>query len=168
MSLDTEIPKKYVDKDTEEKENQPYELLLSRKIRLGWSKVAPIGVFSTDLILKNEIIERCPVDPLSWRAKYIGDPVLYRNGFMVPLCPCEDCKRDGNQICIIFGYGGIYNHQEVSHSNAVMDFNKEGQYIDIVASKDIHRGEEIFIYYGENFTPMNRDGTKDMVLIKDD
>ena len=163
-----ELPIRYVDKDTEEKEDHPYELIAHSKIRLAWSKVATIGVFSTNLILKDEIIERCPVDPLQWRVRYIGDPSLYRNCFMVPLCPCEDCKRDGNQICLMYGYGSIYNHQSQPHANAVMDFNKSKQYIDIVASKDIQKGSEIFIHYGEKFTPMNKDGTKETVLIKDE
>ena len=165
--VSNEVAYRYIDKDTEQKEGA-YKLIPHTKIRMGWSKVASIGIFTTGLILEKEIIERCPLEPLMWRAKYIGDGAIYRNTFVSPLCPCEDCKRDGNQLFVMLGYGTIYNHQPEPYANAVMNFNKEHSYLDIVAIKDIKPDSEIFLDYGQNFKPMSLNGDNQIVLIKDE
>ena len=142
---------KYVEKNTLATES-PYECIVSHKIQLHHSTVSGLGVFARDKIIENELIERFPLVPLAWRARYVGDPMIWRH--IIPSskdCKCSDCKNHGLMLNLCLGYGAVYNHQD--EPNAVFKINHEKLYVDVIALKDISVDSEIFVSYGDNFNP---------------
>lgn len=151
--MNEEKPKsvKYVDKNTLVND-PPYECIVSHKIQLHHSTVATLGVFARDSIEKGELIERFPLIELDWRAKYVGDMILWRHSFHSSLeCKCSDCTRFGPAIYISSGYGAVYNHQD--KPNAIFQFNYKSKYVDVIALENISPDSEIFVNYGEGFNP---------------
>lgn len=118
------------------------------KIRLGYSNVHFRGIFATEDIEKDEIIERCPVAVLAWRTNYQKDPVVWEYMY-TNSCPCEECKRHGAHFVMVMGYGQIYNHQD--NNNASMNINIKQKLADVVAKRKISKGEEIFVSYGQTY-----------------
>ncbi len=119
------------------------------KVTIKKSLIQGLGIFSTEDIKTDELIERCPLVPLAFRSRYHTDPQIYRYLYTQPLCPCQECKRHGFVLHMALGYGMIYNHQD--EPNAVWKFNWEHSYADVIANKDILAGEEIYVNYGPNY-----------------
>jgi len=105
------------------------------KIKIDHTEGKGLGVFATEKILKDEIIEEChyviiPKD---------GDLLLdYR--FILP--------TNGREFDYIipFGYGCIYNHAD--KNNASWKFPRDHKAVTFFAIRDIEIGEEICTYYG--------------------
>jgi SET domain-containing protein len=96
------------------------------------------GVFADEPIRKGEVIEVCPVVVLSLEdeakiAATVLDRYLHVWG------------EDKMGTCLALGYGAIYNHS--SNPNAVGCEVTERSQIEIVALRDIAKGEQIFIDY---------------------
>lgn len=115
------------------------------KVRLGYSKVHFRGVFATQDIESEELVERCPMVPLEFRTKYHKDTQLF-NYLYTHRCECKDCKDHGAVFLMVLGYGMIYNHQDTP--NTVWRFNHQEKVADVVATRPIKAGEEIFVSYG--------------------
>lgn len=112
-----------------------------------------LGVFATEDIEQDELVERCPLLQLAWRSQYHGDPQILKYCF--PLnCSCQECEINGRHIFLALGYGGIYNHQD--KNNCEPKFNYQTLFADYIATKPIKKGEEIFINYGEDYFAGNR------------
>jgi hypothetical protein len=119
------------------------------KIKYGYSLVGGRGVFATEDIKSEELIERCPIVPLSLRSKQQSDPVLWSYCYTKPLCDCNECKTNGFVFYMVLGHGMIYNHQD--DNIADMRFNHKDLYVDIIANRDIGAGKEIFVSYGSSY-----------------
>jgi len=144
-------PKQYEPKQDEPKQDEPkpsIELPKPTKIQLGYSKVHFRGVFATEDIESEELIERCPMVPLDFRTKYHKDTQLY-NYLYTHKCPCDDCKKHGSIFLMVLGYGMLYNHQDTP--NTVWNFNYKEKVADVVATMPIKKGEEIFVSYGAQY-----------------
>ena len=129
--------------------NPPYEFIDTHKTKLGHSTIGGVGVYATENIKQFELIERCPLVPLEFRSKYIGDRAIWKYCYSKPLCDCADCKSHGFVMYMVLGHGMIYNHQD--QNNAEMKFNHKDLYVDIVSSVDISANQEIFTNYGSRY-----------------
>jgi SET domain-containing protein len=129
-------------------EEQKPRLDFPRKIALGYSPIHYRGVFATEDIRADEIIERCPMVVLNWRMNYQKDPAIWAYCF-TNSCPCEECKKHGGHFLMVLGYGQIYNHQD--NNNASIKFDMKNQTADIVCLRPIKKGDEIFVNYGPSY-----------------
>jgi hypothetical protein len=134
--------------DGANEEKPRIELPAHTKIRLGYSEIQGRGVFATGDIEEGELIERCPMVPLSWRMKYHHDPVIWKYCF-THSCPCPRCDEHGGLFLMVLGYGQIYNHQDAN--NAKINFDLKNSVADIVALESISKGSEIFVNYGKDY-----------------
>lgn len=125
------------------------QYIQSTKIVVNYSGIEGIGVFATQDIKQGEIIERCPMVRLGWRSNYVHDPVIWKYLYTQPKCDCDDCKNHGFIFWMVLGYGMIYNHQDIP--NTKWSFNYKQAIADVVATKDIKAGEEIFVSYGSTY-----------------
>lgn len=121
----------------------------STKIKIDYSPIHFRGIFATDDIKSGEIIERCPMVPLAFRSRYHSDPQIWDYLYSQPMCPCSECKNHGFVFHMVLGYGMLYNHQDIP--NTKWSFNFQQLFADVVAVKDISKGEEIFVSYGDKY-----------------
>lgn len=119
------------------------------KIIVQKSSVEGIGVFAAKDIREHELVERCPMVKLGWRSNYTHDPVIWKYLYTQPKCDCDDCKKHGFNFWMVLGYGMIYNHQDIP--NTKWQFKYNDSYADLIATKDIKAGEEIFVTYGPKY-----------------
>lgn len=129
-------------------ENTKPNLDFERKMKMDHSPIHGRGIFATEDIKEQELIEICPTVVLHHRMNYHNDPVI-KDYCFTQVCPCEECKKHGGHYIMVLGYGQIYNHHD--DNNAKISFNLKNSLALIIANKDIKKGEEIFISYGENY-----------------
>jgi SET domain-containing protein len=108
-----------------------------------------IGIFATEDIAEGELIERCPMIQMAWKSNYQRDPQIFNYLYSNSQCPCDDCKRHGNSMYMVLGYGMLYNHQD--QPNTKWEFNFKNLLGDVIAIKPIKAGEEIFVTYGPKY-----------------
>lgn len=130
-----------------EKEEKP-KLNLPRKVELGYSALQGRGVFAIEDISPGDIVERAPLVVMGFRMNYHKDPAIWDYMF-TNTCPCEDCKKHGGHFLMVLGYCQMYNHQD--DNIAEIRFDLKNQIADIVAIKQIKKGDEVFINYGPNY-----------------
>ena len=130
-------------------EEEKVVFLSPSKIKLDYSPIHYRGVFATEFIPSGEIVERCPLVPLAHRSKYHVDPQIWEYLYSQPMCPCNECKNHGFVFHMVLGYGMLYNHQDVPNTKWEFDFRR--LVADVVAEKDINKGEEIFVSYGSKY-----------------
>lgn len=131
------------------------------KVCIAHSKIHGRGVFAVEDIVSGELIERCPLIPMENRSKYHTDGAVWRYCYPKPYCECSECKNHGFLFFMVLGNGMIYNHQD--NNNAEWSFDYKKLYSDVVATRDIKKGEEIFVNYGEKYFI-----NSEKVLIKND
>jgi SET domain-containing protein len=129
--------------------NEKIDFIAPTKIQVQQSAVEGRGVFATVDIKEGDIIERCPMVRLGYRSHYHHDPIIWKYVYTQPKCECNDCKNHGKYIWMVLGYGMIYNHQDIPNTKWQFKYNSE--YADVVASKDIQKGQEIFVSYGTEY-----------------
>jgi SET domain-containing protein len=101
-------------------------------------KIKGRGVFANKDYKINDILEICPTIKLS---KNFGGP-LQKYVY----------KYDDVNTLVAFGYCSIYNHSDFPNANyRVLNENQ----LEIKIIKDIKKGEEIFISYGELYWKNN-------------
>ena len=107
--------------------------------------------FSTDLIKTSKVGDRGVIASKD-----------YEPGDVLELCPCIKQENDGiagkiedyifeldeDYSLIAFGYCSMYNH--IDDNNAEWEILNDNQLV-IKAIKNIKKGEEIFINYGDNY-----------------
>jgi SET domain-containing protein len=96
------------------------------------------GVFAGRRFRKGELLERCPILCVSARDRRI----LERTGLRGYLY-----ERHKGAGAIALGFGSLYNHS--AHPNAECELVLEDQILDVRALRDITKGEEISISYGD-------------------
>lgn len=96
------------------------------------------GVFTSEALKKNTVIEIAPVVVLSGEdRKFIDQTLLHDYIFE------WGYKKD--QCCMALGYVPIYNHSYKSNCEYEMDFEEE--IIKIKTVRAVKAGEELFINY---------------------
>jgi len=118
----------------------------SKKVRIGYVKGRGRAVFAVMPITRGEVIEKAPVIVLpgkQWRR--IDGTSLIDYAF--------DWGERGKEAVIALGYVSIYNHSY--EPNAVLHELTDKQAMEVVARRNIRRGEEITINY--NGDPGSRD-----------
>lgn len=109
----------------------------TKRLSVRETKVMGRGVFAGSRIREGEIIETCPVIPLSKAdedqlSKTVLDQYLFAWG-------------EGSRACLVLGFGSIYNHS--STPNAAAREITGLPRMEFVALRDIELGEQIFIDY---------------------
>lgn len=107
--------------------------LIQKRICVKKSSMHGYGVFATRDIRKGMVIEECYV-LLSKRGHKDFEDFYF-----------EATKKDA----LLLGYGSIYNHSDTP--NADYKINEKKRVAKIWATKTIHKGEEIYISYGEEW-----------------
>ena len=109
---------------------------IPNSIEIKQSPQKGLGVFATQKICKDEVIEITPLIELN---TYQSSNVLFDYRFYYP-------RNGNNRIYVVaLGYGSLYNHSNQNNADwrdcGPMEF-------EFFATKDIEKGEEIFIHYG--------------------
>lgn len=109
------------------------------KIEVKKSSIHGLGVFATDRIESNEIIEECPILLLPTKRGELNYTLIDYT-FQWPR------SLDWTNHAIALGYGSLYNHSNNPNSDWFSDEDKN--VFKFVALREIYKGEEITIYYG--------------------
>src|ERR1700712_2494507 len=96
------------------------------------------GVFTTEKLLKNTIIEIAPVLVMSKEERILLDQTLLHDYIF-------EWGDDNTQCCMALGYVPLYNHSYKSNCEYEMDFDE--QLIRIKTVCFIKAGKELFINY---------------------
>lgn len=106
--------------------------LIQHKTCILKSKIHGLGVFAKKTIKRNEIIEEC---------------------YSLTVSHCDDLMdylfEMHNQKILPLGSGCLFNHH--FDANASVNFDKEKNITFFTATKNIKKGEEIFISYGKDW-----------------
>jgi len=121
----------------------------SKKIIVNNSEIHFRGVFATEDIESEELIERCPMVPLAFRSRYQSDPQIWDYLYSQKTCECNECKKHGFLFYMVLGYGMIYNHQDTPNTKWHFDYNN--LVADVISQRKILKGEEIFVSYGTSY-----------------
>jgi SET domain-containing protein len=117
------------------------ELILPTKIIVKSSETHGLGVFAKENIKKGEIIEECPFLKLPIEMGQ-RSTLLMNHRFAWP-------KGSGPfEHVVAMGYASYYNHS--NEPNADWDNNFDNETFLFTALKDIKKGEEIFVWYGDD------------------
>lgn len=117
------------------------EIFPPKKIKIADVKGKGRGVIATENIFKGEVIEYCPIIPISNNEvsffKNESENIKYYYLFQYAI----------NRHCIMLGYGSIYNHSKYPNADVDYDVREPKNYLLFEAIKDIKPGEEISIDY---------------------
>jgi hypothetical protein len=116
------------------------EIIPPRKILIKESPVLGLGVFCIEKISHGEVIEECPIFTLPI-PKGESTPLLIDYRLNWPQ------GNDWDEQVVPWGYGSLYNHSDPSNADWISDI--ERRTFKFIASRDIHPGEEIFVWYGD-------------------
>ncbi len=117
------------------------EISPPQKIKIADVKGMGRGVFATQDIKKDEVIEYCPILSLSDKeVDFIKDHSDILKFYYL-------WQYEIEKHCIMLGYGSLYNHN--NNPNADVDYNviDHQNYLIFTAIKDIPAGEEIVYDY---------------------
>lgn len=122
------------EKNLQLRSEPPTQINVPTKIEIKVSEGKGMGVFATQKILKEEIIETCYLLTIPKEGDLLTD---YR--FLYP-------KKTLSEYVIPLGYGCIYNHSDTPNADWID--HPEYKAFNFFALKDIEIGEEICTYYG--------------------
>jgi len=138
-------------------------LLKSNKIYVGKSDTHGYGVFASEDISKNEVLEDCyyiePKETLwnniddVFKGYFFNAPYLQENAL-------EFASENGGvlldhitrPICVL-GYGMIFNHSKTP--NVECKINQISNIISFISNRRIKAGEELFIQYNNQIDYKN-------------
>ena len=115
-------------------------MIYNPKVYVDQSPIHGWGVFAHDKILEGEVFEECPVHSLPI-SKGESSPLLIDYRFNWPQ------GSEWEEQVIPWGFGCLYNHSENSNAYWVSDLDK--RVFKFIASRNIEKGEEIFVWYGD-------------------
>ena len=115
------------------------------KVKLGKTKDRGRGVFALKSFKKGEMIEECPVIPLTAKESLICDQTILEY-YQYPWRG----EKDG---AIVAGYGMLYSHSYNPNTEYFFRFNAKKMIYK--ALRPIKKGEEILVNYNGN--PKDRD-----------
>lgn len=131
-------------------------LFLNPKIYVADSKIHGRGVFTSDILYPEEIIEQAHVvHPSSKSANNLDE--IYRKYFFSWPFLKQDWRKYVQEygslpidqitypVCVL-GFGMIYNHNRLN-PNASVNFNTSENYVEFKANRKIEPFEEITICY---------------------
>ena len=108
------------------------------------SKIHGMGVFATKTIKEGNTVEQCCTLKFPWKdakgnilGKYVFD---YHN----------------KTVALILGNGSIYNHSVDPNVDHVW-LDDDQKFVEFYATKDIRKGQELFINYGEEYWENNKE-----------
>jgi SET domain-containing protein len=107
------------------------------KVFVHPSPIHGLGVFAAQDILQGEIIEKCPLLRLD---------IDEKNELFVDFRFWWTENEKRLFYVMAMGYGSFYNHS--NEPNSYFFSNKETFTVDFVSTKNIKKGEEIFVDYG--------------------
>ena len=112
----------------------------SKKIYLSKSKIknAGRGVFASQDIAKNDIIEICPILEVPANDVFNLKESIFVNYYF-------SFDDDKDMLAIALGFGSIYNHSY--EPNTTYKKISKDNVLEFRAIKDIKRGEEITVNY---------------------
>lgn len=118
------------------------KIIPPQNIYVALSKInkAGRGVFALAPMKKGELIEKCPVIAISE-----SDTAHITEESLVTYMYYFGEKKDRSVVAL--GFGSIYNHTDTP--NAVYKENFKEQTIEFWTIKDIKKGEEITVNYGQ-------------------
>ena len=96
------------------------------------------GVFTTEKINKETVIEEAPVIVINHDDKLLLDRTLLHDYIF-------DWGNDKDKCCVALGFVSIYNHSYSSNCEYFMDFEEDT--IQIKTVREIQPGEELTINY---------------------
>jgi uncharacterized protein len=96
------------------------------------------GVFTTERISKDTVVEFAPVIVMNKQDRVYLDKTLLHNYIF-------EWGKNNDQCCLALGYVSMYNHSYTSNCEYIMDFEKELMFIQTV--RTIKKGEELTINY---------------------
>ena len=96
------------------------------------------GVFTSERIQKNTVVEISPVIVMSGEERKLLDQTLLHDYIF-------EWGGDSKQCCMALGYIAMYNHSYASNCEYEMDFDYAT--VSIRCVRDIKAGEELFINY---------------------
>jgi hypothetical protein len=109
------------------------------------SEIAGIGVFAVRAFTPGELIERCPllrVEGSAWQCS----AVLFEHAVTVSTRPLR--------VALPLGYGALYNHADDPNADWSVDLSAAA--MEVAARRHISPEEEIFIYYGREFSAQEK------------
>lgn len=114
------------------------EALHFPKLYIHQTKEKGRGVFAGRRIRAGEVIERCPVLPLTQAEERKAQSMVLRDYIFAWGARWETS-------CIALGFGAMYNHSD--HPNAWFRQRRKQKQIEFIALRDIKKGEEILTDY---------------------
>jgi uncharacterized protein len=129
----------------------------SKSIKIGTSKIpnSGLGMFANENIRKGSIIEHCPLLFLK-REFILKDSLLWKYLF-------KPSFKNQTFTTLAFGYCSIYNHHQ--HKVNVHHVQDCDRMMKIVAMKNIKKGQELYLDYGESYWNFHED-QKELLMIK--
>ena len=116
------------------------ELHAPTKLEIREAHKMGLGVFATDFINKGEVVEDCKVLPLPISESGVDILPDYRFNY-----PARQQKWE--HLVVALGMGSMYNHSD--KPNIIWENHPTIPFVfRYVALKDIYKGEQCFIYYG--------------------
>ena len=98
------------------------------------SKLHNKGVFTNYNIKKGDLVEIAPYIVITDK-EGVNDYVYH--------------YTQDNTICLVFGYGSIYNHSNNHNIDFYVDPNNHN--FEYYANKDVKKGEELLVTYGNEY-----------------
>ncbi len=115
-------------------------ILPPKKIYVKKSPIHGLGVFVSEKIFKDEVIEECPILSLPMKFGDVSSLFLdYRFNW-------PSGTNEWEEQVISLGFGSLYNHSETP--NAYWHSNNDARTFKFIAIKDIEVGEEVLVWYG--------------------
>ena len=134
----------------EESEGLQQELVSPVKLQVRKSKLCKgYGVFATEDIEEGEIVEEACFVRTSYRLNDLIHHQLRQICYPFP-CSCNECKVRGCRLVLSSGLLQVYNHSNTS--NVGWNWSLRRRIIQVVAKRDISKGEEVFHAYGPNYS----------------
>jgi SET domain-containing protein len=117
-------------------------LRILSSLYIGRTKNRGNGVFTSEAIKANTIVEESPVIVMKQRERELLDQTLLHDYIF-------EWGENSKQCCMALGYVPVYNHSYVSNCEYEMEFDKK--IIRVRTMRDIRKGEELFINYNGTF-----------------
>lgn len=134
--------------DTEKVEESGEKYMYPRwDIHLGESELSGLGVFAARDFKKDEVVEICPY-------------LKIFKGHMNDECEVVDYtfEFDEESEVLIQGYGSMYNHHASNNLEYVYDEGDD--MFEYIALRDIKKGEELTVNYGDEFWSARQEDPK--------
>lgn len=116
-------------------------MIYNPKIFLDKSPIHGWGVFAKEDIESGEVFEECPILSLPMKYGEVSEMFIdYRFNW-------PQGVHEWEEQVIALGFGSFYNHSE--NANAYWVSNHNERTFKFISNRNINKGEEIFVWYGD-------------------